>query len=192
MNTPSEHTTFKGSQDSRKFFYLYENIVTENLPHSERAEKNVAYLSDSAFEFYFDRFSLANAPTEEAKDYGLAKKVMLEKFSTQNTESEIMREALTFRYGRRDIPTFLSRAQPRQAPKQVEAVCYKYGEKGHYTLQCRMEQALVINVVRKVTELLSVARRPAFHLGVHIATASAALQKTVMSRGATKQSKSKI
>ena len=49
-------------------------------------------------------------PTEEAKYYVLVKKVMLQKFSTQNTESEIRREALTLQYIGGDIPTFLSRA----------------------------------------------------------------------------------
>ncbi len=81
MNTPSELTTFKGSEDARKFFYLYENVVTKSLPDSERAEKIVAYQSYVAFDFYFDRFTLDNAPTEEAKGYCLVKKVMLEKFS---------------------------------------------------------------------------------------------------------------
>ncbi len=32
--------------------------------------------------------------------------------------------------------------QPRQAPKQAEPVCYESGKKGHYALQCRMEQEL--------------------------------------------------
>ena len=81
MNTSSELTTFKGSEDARKFFYLYENVVTKSLPDSERAEKIVAYQSYVAFDFYFDRFTLDNAPTEEAKGYCLVKKVMLEKFS---------------------------------------------------------------------------------------------------------------
>ena len=70
----------------------------------------MAYLSDAAFDFYFNRLTLDSAPTEESKDYGLVKKVMLEKFSTQKTESEIMREALTIRYDGGDTPTFLSRA----------------------------------------------------------------------------------
>ena len=86
MNTPSELTTFNGNEDARKFFYLYENVVTKGLPDSERAEKIVAYLSEAAFDFYFDCFTLDNAPTEEAKDYGLVKKLMIEKFSTQKTE----------------------------------------------------------------------------------------------------------
>ncbi len=111
MNTPSELTTFKGSVDVRNFFYLYENVVTKSLPGSERAEKIVAYLSDAAFEFYFDRFTLDNAFTEKAKDYVLVKKVILEKFSIQKTESEIMREALTLQYDGDYIPTFLSRAE---------------------------------------------------------------------------------
>ena len=283
MNTPSELTTFKGSEDARKFFYLYENVVTNSLPDSERAEKIVAYQSDAAFDFYFDRFNQDNAPTEEAKDYGLVKKVMLEKFSTQNRESEIMREAMTLQYDGGDIPTFLSRAekvynqakvgqnvkfellrsalksdqmffqfvlfresknnegikkacmedaekikmmdgtaapsfqqtkkldknpkeikidelceqvenlhlmmmkQPRQAPKQAEPVCYKFGKKGHYASQSRMEQDLhVTNAVRMAIELLSVAQKSIYHLCARIATGLATLLKTGSSRGATK------
>ncbi len=68
MNTPSEMITFKGSEDARKFFYFYENVVTKCLPDSERAEKIAAYLSEAAFDFYFDRFTLDNAPNEETKD----------------------------------------------------------------------------------------------------------------------------
>ena len=110
MNTISELATFKGNEDARKIFGLYENVVNKSLPDSERAEKIVAYLSDAAFDFYFDRFTLNNAPTEQAKDYVLLKKVILEMFSSQKTESEIMREALTFPYNGGDIPAFLSRA----------------------------------------------------------------------------------
>ena len=110
MNTSSELTSFKGSEDARKFFYLYENVVTKTLPDSERAEKIAAYLSEAALYFYFYRLALDKAPTEEAKDYSLVKKVMLEKFSTQKTQSKIMREALTLRYDIGDIPKFLPRA----------------------------------------------------------------------------------
>ena len=110
MNTPSKLTTFKGSEYARTFFYLYENVVTKILPDSERVEKIVAFLSEAAVDFCFDRFTLDNAPTEEAKDYGLVKMVMLEKFTTLKTDSKIMREALTLRYDRGDILSFLSRA----------------------------------------------------------------------------------
>ncbi len=110
MNTPSELTVFKCSETARNFFYLYENFVTNSLPDSQRAEKIVAYLSDSAFDFYFDCFTLDKSPTEESNDYGLVKTVMLVKLSAQKTESEVMREAFTFRYEGEDLPTSLSRA----------------------------------------------------------------------------------
>ncbi len=71
MSTPSKLTRLKGYEDARKFFYLYENVVTKSLPDSERAEKSVAYLSRAAFDFYIGRFTLDNAPTEESKDYGV-------------------------------------------------------------------------------------------------------------------------
>ncbi len=98
MNIPSELTTFQDSEDALKFFYLHENVVTKSLPDSERAEIIVTYLSYRGFEFYFDHFTLDNASTEEAKYFVLIRKVMLEKFSTQKTESEIIREALTLQY----------------------------------------------------------------------------------------------
>ncbi len=63
----------------------------------------------SGVDFYFDRFTLDNALTEEAKDCDAVKKMMLEKFSTQKTDSEVMREALNLRYDGEDIPTFSSR-----------------------------------------------------------------------------------
>ncbi len=110
MGISSELTTFKGNEDAQKFFYLYENVVTKNMPDSERAEKIVAYLSDAVFDFFFDRFTLDNFPTEEAKDYGLVKKEMQEKFSTQKTEPETMRDALTLRYDAGDASNFLLRA----------------------------------------------------------------------------------
>ncbi len=66
MNTLSELITFKGTEDASKFFYLYENVVTKSLPDIEKAEKIVAYLTGAAFDFYFDRLTLDNAPTEEA------------------------------------------------------------------------------------------------------------------------------
>ncbi len=67
MNNPSELNIFKGNLDLLNFFYFYETLVTNSLPDSERAEKIVAYLSEAAFEFYFDRFTLDNAHTKEKK-----------------------------------------------------------------------------------------------------------------------------
>ncbi len=101
---------FKSTEDARKFFYLYENLVTKNLPVEEKAEKIMVYGTGAAFDFYFSRFTLKNAFTEEAKDYEVVANVMLEKFLTQKIESEITKEALTLQYDGRDIPTFLSRA----------------------------------------------------------------------------------
>ena len=69
MDAPSELTIFCGNEDARKFFYLYENMVTKGLPDKETAEKIVAYLAGTAFGFYFDRFTMDNVPTDEAKDY---------------------------------------------------------------------------------------------------------------------------
>ena len=67
----------------------------------------MAYLRNQAFYFDFVRFSMDNASTEEAKDYGVVKKVMLEKFSSRKSQSEIIREGLMLQYGRGDILSFL-------------------------------------------------------------------------------------
>ncbi len=89
----------------------------------------LAYLSDASFDLYFDRFTLDNATTEEAKDYDLVKEVMLEKLSTQNTEFEIMREALTFRYNREDIPTsYQERTRSTIKRKQAITLNSSYSE----------------------------------------------------------------
>ena len=95
MDTPSELMIFKGNEDARKFSYLYENVVTKGRTDKEKAEKIVAYLAGTAFDFYFDRFTMDNGWTDEAKDYGKVKGVMLENFSVRKTEYEIMKEAIS-------------------------------------------------------------------------------------------------
>ena len=110
MDTSSELMIFNGNEDARKFFYLYENVETNGLPYKEKAEKIVAYLAGTAFDFYFDRFTMDNGPTDEAKGYSKVKGVMLEKFSLRKTESEITKEAISLEYDGGDIQTFLTRA----------------------------------------------------------------------------------
>ena len=110
MDTPSELKIFNGNEDARKFLCLYDNVVTKGLPAKEKAEKTVAYLAGTAFDFYFDCFTMDNGPMDEAKDYGKVKKVMLEKFSVRKTESEIMKQATSLEYDGGDIQTFLTRA----------------------------------------------------------------------------------
>ena len=51
MNSPSELTTCKGSEDAWEVFFLCKNVLTKNLLESERAEKIVAYRSDAACDF---------------------------------------------------------------------------------------------------------------------------------------------
>ena len=122
MNIPSELITFEGTEDARKFFYLSENVVKKSLPDIEKAEKIVAYLTGAAFDIYFYRFTSDNAPTEEANDYEVVKKVILEKISIQKTDSEIIRDALSLRYDGGDIPTFLSRADKVYSQAKVVTI----------------------------------------------------------------------
>ena len=50
-NTPSELMIFNGNEDARKFFYLYESVVTKGLPDKEKLKKIVTYLAGTAFDF---------------------------------------------------------------------------------------------------------------------------------------------
>ena len=70
----------------------------------------MSYLAGTAFDFYFDCFTMDNGPRDEAKDYVKVKGVMLQKFSIQKTESEIMKEAISLEYDSSDIQTSLTRA----------------------------------------------------------------------------------
>ncbi len=82
MSTIRELATFKCDRSACKFFYHYENVVNKSLPDSERVEKIVVFQSVAAFDFYFVSFTLDNSPTDEAKDYAVVKKMILENFST--------------------------------------------------------------------------------------------------------------
>ena len=61
---------FNCNEDTSKFFYLYENVVTEGLLVKEKNWKIVSDLAGSAFDFYFDRFTMDNGLTDKDKDYG--------------------------------------------------------------------------------------------------------------------------
>ena len=67
METLSELIVFKGEEDARKLFYIYENVIVKGLPDTKKAEKIVTYLGREAFDFYFDRFTMDNGPKVEAK-----------------------------------------------------------------------------------------------------------------------------
>ena len=108
-DTHTELMIFNGNDDARKFFYFYENVVKKGLP-DKKTWKIVAYLAGRAFDFYFDRFTMDNGPTDEAKDCGKVKRVMLEKYSVRKTESEIMKGAKSLEYDGGDIQTSLTRA----------------------------------------------------------------------------------
>ena len=85
-------------------------MVTKGLTDEEKVEKIVAYLAVTAFDFYFDRFTMDNGPKDKAKDYCKVKGVMLENFSVRKTESELMKEAIALEYDKGDVQTFLTRA----------------------------------------------------------------------------------
>ena len=70
----------------------------------------MAHLPGTAFDFYFDRFTVDSDPTNKVKDYVEAKSVMLESFSVRKIESQIMKEAISLEYDDGDIQAFLTRA----------------------------------------------------------------------------------
>ena len=69
--------------------------MTKVLPEKEKAEKIVASLAGTAFDFYFDRSAVDNGSTDESKDYGKVEGVIMEKFSVQRTASKIMKESIS-------------------------------------------------------------------------------------------------
>ena len=89
---------FNGKENTKKFSYVYENVVMKTKTDEERADSLVAYLDGEAFVYYFDNFTKDNAPNEEAVSFQKVKRALLEKFSTKNTEAEAMKEAVNLVY----------------------------------------------------------------------------------------------
>ena len=58
---------FSGKEDMKKFFYVYENLDMKNKSEEETADNLVAYLDGEAFEYYFDKFTVHNAPNKEVR-----------------------------------------------------------------------------------------------------------------------------
>ncbi len=83
--------------------------------------------------------------------------------------------------------------QPRKAVNLAEPVCYKYGKKGHYASHCRIEQDPTCYSCGKTSHTAFECRSMVdIPLRPRIANGLVTLLKTVSSRGATKQSKSKM
>lgn len=59
---------FEGYEDARKFFQLYENVVTNGLPDTAKSEKEAAYIGGEAFNFCFKQFTLNNGLTLKTKN----------------------------------------------------------------------------------------------------------------------------
>ncbi len=64
---------FKREEDAGKFFYLYENVVRKGLPDNVQAGKMVPYLCGETLDLYFERFTMDNVFTLEAKNYRIVK-----------------------------------------------------------------------------------------------------------------------
>ena len=130
MITLSELITFNNTEYTRKFFYLYENVVMKTFPDIEKVERIVAYLTGAAFYFYFDRFSF-NMMQGQTTPIFNERKRMYEKVREEKID-ELCKQV-------EDLHLMMTK-QPRQGPKQVEPTCYKCGKKAHYASQCRMGQ----------------------------------------------------
>ena len=69
MMPSGELNTFNGQGDAHKFFFSYENVIMKNKSNKEKADNLVTYQTGKASDFYFDNFTIYNAPTATAKDY---------------------------------------------------------------------------------------------------------------------------
>ena len=76
----------------------------------EKADSLVAYLDREAFECYFDNFKKDNAPNGEARSFKKVKVPLLGKFSTKNTDAEVMKEAVNIVYKRTNVQEFVVEA----------------------------------------------------------------------------------
>ena len=110
MAGPSELTTFKGEEDARKFFYLFENVLQKGKTDAEKAENLVMYLAGKAFDYYFENFTSENQPTELARNYPEVKRLMLEKFAPKKASAVLMKEAVNLKYTTGDIKSFVEDA----------------------------------------------------------------------------------
>ena len=111
MASPSElKYHFNGEGDAKKFFYVYENAVMKNKTEEGKADSLVAYFDGEAFEYYFDNFTVDNAPNEEARSFQKVKAALLEKFSTKKTEAEVMKEAVNLVYKGGNVKEFFVKA----------------------------------------------------------------------------------
>lgn len=121
MGTLSQLMVFKVGEDARKFFYPYENVVTKGLTEEDQTEIIVVYLDGEAFDFYFERFTMYNWPTPEAKNYQVAKDVMLKKFSSQKSKAESWR--MQYRWTTKDatyIPFWRELRKSRTKPSSMD------------------------------------------------------------------------
>ncbi len=78
--------------------------------NEEKPDRFVAHLNVEAFEFYFDHLTDENAHTEETKSCRKVKAALLENFSTKETESETVKEAVNLPYEGEDVKEFFVRA----------------------------------------------------------------------------------
>ena len=85
---------------------VYENVLMMGKTNEEKPGRLVEHLNPEAFKYYFDNFMEENAPTNAANPFEVVKKALLEKFSTKNTESETMEEAMNLSYQGEDVKEF--------------------------------------------------------------------------------------
>ena len=85
---------FNGKEDTKKFFYISENVGMKKNAEDKKADSLVAYLEGEAFECYFQNFTEDNAPNEDSRSFQIMKAALFGNFSTKNTEAKVMKEAV--------------------------------------------------------------------------------------------------
>ena len=82
----------------------------KNKIEEEKADSLVAYLDREAFEYYFDNFAEDSALNEVAISFQKVKAALLENFSSNETEAEVMKQAVNLIYKGGNVEEFFLKA----------------------------------------------------------------------------------
>ena len=84
---PNYHFSVK--EDTKKFFYVYENIAVRNKTEEEKAGKPVACSDGEAFAYRFNNFTEDNALNDQSRSLQKVTIELLHKFSMKKSEAEV-------------------------------------------------------------------------------------------------------
>eukprot|EP00171_Calliarthron_tuberculosum_P005040 IDg5040t1 len=103
---------FNGDNDARKFFFVFENIFEKSSSDEEKATRVVGYLTQKAFEFYYETFVREGIRRPESSVYSTVKAALLAKFGfPSRSQYSVIKEAATLKFCEGDIDVFVSKAE---------------------------------------------------------------------------------